>query len=216
MTVHGLSQPPPVRRRSCGDRAIGPRSTQPIDANLEAGRDPAAGVSRRRAGPAASPTSRAAASRCSATCSARWSGCGTSVPRFARAAGAAGGAAGRSGRPAAAAAAVSEGALGGLADARPRKVATGPVLAHETTHRPTAAVEVVARRRRGVHHAAAGLHRGPRPARASPTSNLGMYRVQLSGGQYEPNREVGLHYQIHRGIAAHHAAAHAAQASRCG
>ena len=38
-------------------------------------------------------------------------------------------------------------------------------------------------------------------------SNLGMYRVQLSGGQYEPNREVGLHYQIHRGIAAHHAAA---------
>ncbi len=38
-------------------------------------------------------------------------------------------------------------------------------------------------------------------------SNLGMYRVQLSGGQYEPNREAGLHYQIHRGIAAHHAAA---------
>lgn len=38
-------------------------------------------------------------------------------------------------------------------------------------------------------------------------SNLGMYRVQLSGGQYAPNREVGLHYQIHRGIGAHHAAA---------
>ena len=38
-------------------------------------------------------------------------------------------------------------------------------------------------------------------------SNLGMYRVQLSGGQYQLNREVGLHYQIHRGIAAHHAAA---------
>ena len=38
-------------------------------------------------------------------------------------------------------------------------------------------------------------------------SNLGMYRVQLSGGQYEPDREVGLHYQIQRGIAAHHAAA---------
>lgn len=35
-------------------------------------------------------------------------------------------------------------------------------------------------------------------------SNLGMYRVQLSGGQYEQNREVGLHYQIHRGIGAHH------------
>ncbi|SDB36674.1 4-hydroxy-3-polyprenylbenzoate decarboxylase [Desulfonatronum thiosulfatophilum] len=38
-------------------------------------------------------------------------------------------------------------------------------------------------------------------------SNLGMYRVQFSGGQYAPNREVGLHYQIHRGIAVHHAQA---------
>jgi 4-hydroxy-3-polyprenylbenzoate decarboxylase len=38
-------------------------------------------------------------------------------------------------------------------------------------------------------------------------SNLGMYRVQLSGGRYERNREVGLHYQLHRGIGVHHAAA---------
>lgn len=38
-------------------------------------------------------------------------------------------------------------------------------------------------------------------------SNLGMYRVQISGGRYETNREVGLHYQIHRSIGAHHAAA---------
>jgi 4-hydroxy-3-polyprenylbenzoate decarboxylase len=38
-------------------------------------------------------------------------------------------------------------------------------------------------------------------------SNLGMYRVQISGGQYEQNREVGLHYQIHRSIGVHHAAA---------
>lgn len=38
-------------------------------------------------------------------------------------------------------------------------------------------------------------------------SNLGMYRVQLAGNQYAPNREVGLHYQIHRGIGIHHAAA---------
>jgi 4-hydroxy-3-polyprenylbenzoate decarboxylase len=38
-------------------------------------------------------------------------------------------------------------------------------------------------------------------------SNLGMYRVQLSGGQYQPDREVGLHYQIHRGIGVHHAKA---------
>jgi len=38
-------------------------------------------------------------------------------------------------------------------------------------------------------------------------SNLGMYRVQLSGGNYQSNAEVGLHYQIHRGIGVHHAAA---------
>ena len=38
-------------------------------------------------------------------------------------------------------------------------------------------------------------------------SNLGMYRVQFSGNNYIPNKEVGLHYQIHRSIGVHHAAA---------
>lgn len=38
-------------------------------------------------------------------------------------------------------------------------------------------------------------------------SNLGMYRVQLAGNQYAPDRQVGLHYQIHRSIGVHHAAA---------
>lgn len=38
-------------------------------------------------------------------------------------------------------------------------------------------------------------------------SNLGMYRVQLAGNRYAPDRQVGLHYQIHRGIGVHHAAA---------
>lgn len=38
-------------------------------------------------------------------------------------------------------------------------------------------------------------------------SNLGMYRIQLSGGRYEPDREIGLHYQLHRGIGVHHTAA---------
>jgi 4-hydroxy-3-polyprenylbenzoate decarboxylase len=39
------------------------------------------------------------------------------------------------------------------------------------------------------------------------SSNVGMYRVQLSGGSYQKDHEVGLHYQIHRGIGVHHAAA---------
>lgn len=34
-------------------------------------------------------------------------------------------------------------------------------------------------------------------------SNLGMYRVQLTGNDYELNKEVGIHYQIHRGIGIH-------------
>ncbi|MCL2348333.1 MAG: UbiD family decarboxylase [Planctomycetaceae bacterium] len=38
-------------------------------------------------------------------------------------------------------------------------------------------------------------------------SNLGMYRVQLSGNSYRTNEEAGMHYQIQRGIANHHAEA---------
>nr|WP_320049220.1 UbiD family decarboxylase [uncultured Desulfuromonas sp.] len=39
------------------------------------------------------------------------------------------------------------------------------------------------------------------------SSNLGMYRVQISGNDYRANCEVGLHYQIHRGIGVHHQSA---------
>ncbi len=35
-------------------------------------------------------------------------------------------------------------------------------------------------------------------------SNLGMYRIQLSGNEYVQDREVGMHYQLHRGIGVHH------------
>ncbi len=34
-------------------------------------------------------------------------------------------------------------------------------------------------------------------------SNLGMYRIQLTGNNYVLNNEAGLHYQIHRGIGVH-------------
>ena len=34
-------------------------------------------------------------------------------------------------------------------------------------------------------------------------SNLGMYRIQLSGNEYEKNKEIGMHYQLHRGIGIH-------------
>jgi 4-hydroxy-3-polyprenylbenzoate decarboxylase len=34
-------------------------------------------------------------------------------------------------------------------------------------------------------------------------ANLGMYRIQLNGNEYIPNQEIGLHYQLHRGIGVH-------------
>jgi 4-hydroxy-3-polyprenylbenzoate decarboxylase len=34
-------------------------------------------------------------------------------------------------------------------------------------------------------------------------SNVGMYRIQLNGNEYIPGKEIGLHYQIHRGIGVH-------------
>lgn len=34
-------------------------------------------------------------------------------------------------------------------------------------------------------------------------SNMGMYRIQLAGNEYIQNQEIGLHYQIHRGIGVH-------------
>ena len=39
------------------------------------------------------------------------------------------------------------------------------------------------------------------------SSNLGMYRIQLSGNDYILNKEIGLHYQLHRGIGVHQTAA---------
>lgn len=41
-------------------------------------------------------------------------------------------------------------------------------------------------------------------------SNLGMYRIQLAGNDYLKDQEVGLHYQIHRGIGVHQSKANAA------
>lgn len=44
----------------------------------------------------------------------------------------------------------------------------------------------------------------PPKSRNIMESNLGMYRIQLTGNDYITNKEIGLHYQIHRGIGVHH------------
>lgn len=41
-------------------------------------------------------------------------------------------------------------------------------------------------------------------------SNLGMYRIQLNGNDYVLNKEIGLHYQLHRGIGVHQTKSNAA------
>src|SRR4051794_34444699 len=89
---------------------------------------------------------------------------------------------------------------------RPKFVRSGPVLTHETTVSKLPQLKcwpldggafVTLPQVYTEHPDHPGWMR----------SNLGMYRVQLSGNDYEPDREVGLHYQIHRGIGVHHAAA---------
>lgn len=88
----------------------------------------------------------------------------------------------------------------------PRRCRRGPVLAHRTTIRRLPQLKswpedggafVTLPLVYTEHPEHPGLGR----------SNLGMYRIQLSGGRYEPDREVGLHYQLHRTIGVHHAAA---------
>lgn len=46
------------------------------------------------------------------------------------------------------------------------------------------------------------------PNRPGPMgTNVGMYRVQLAGNEYRSNEQVGLHFQIHRGIGIHYSRA---------
>jgi 4-hydroxy-3-polyprenylbenzoate decarboxylase len=40
-------------------------------------------------------------------------------------------------------------------------------------------------------------------------ANLGMYRIQFGGNDYIANQEIGLHYQLHRGIGVHQSKANA-------
>lgn len=89
---------------------------------------------------------------------------------------------------------------------RPKKVRTGPVLACETTI--DRLPQLVSWPDDGGAYITLPQVYTEDPDRPGfSRSNLGMYRVQLSGGEYETNHEVGLHYQLHRGIAVHHAAA---------
>ncbi len=95
-------------------------------------------------------------------------------------------------------------------NARPRRVRRGPVLANETTL--SRLPQLKSWPDDGGPYVTLPQVYTEDPDRPGlDHSNLGMYRVQLAGGQYEPDREAGMHYQIQRGIGVHHA-----KAIRCG
>ncbi|MFI5297899.1 MAG: UbiD family decarboxylase [Polyangiales bacterium] len=86
----------------------------------------------------------------------------------------------------------------------PRRFA--PVLARETTL--SALPQLVSWPRDGGPFITLPLVYSEHPDHpGARRSNLGMYRVQIAGNDYVTDREAGLHYQIHRGIGVHHAAA---------
>lgn len=88
----------------------------------------------------------------------------------------------------------------------PRRVGSGPVLAERTTIGQLPQLKSWPKDG-GAFITLPQVYTEDPDRPGLGTSNLGMYRVQISGGQYAPDREAGLHYQIHRGIGVHHAAA---------
>ncbi len=91
-------------------------------------------------------------------------------------------------------------------NARPRRVRRGPILAHETTLGQLPQLKSWPDDG-GPYITLPQVYTEDPAQPGLDHSNLGMYRVQLAGGRYEPDREAGMHYQLHRGIAVHHAKA---------
>jgi 4-hydroxy-3-polyprenylbenzoate decarboxylase len=95
---------------------------------------------------------------------------------------------------------------GALVHTLPRFVRDGPILAHQTTLRRLPQL-VCWPRDGGPFITLPQVYTEDVNRPGWRHSNLGMYRVQLAGNRFDPDRQAGLHYQIHRGIGVHHAAA---------
>ena len=89
---------------------------------------------------------------------------------------------------------------------RPRFVGNGPVLAQQTTISQLPQLQCWPRDG-GAFVTLPLVYTEDADRPGWRHSNLGMYRVQLCGNEYQRDVQVGLHYQIHRGIGVHHAAA---------
>ena len=94
----------------------------------------------------------------------------------------------------------------GALHALPRSVSSPAVAAHET--RLSALPQITSWPKDGGPFITLPLVYTEHPDMPGVwNSNLGMYRIQLAGGEFQADREAGLHYQIHRGIGVHHHAA---------
>lgn len=86
--------------------------------------------------------------------------------------------------------------------ALPRKVRSGPVCAGQC--RVSELPQIVGSPDDGGPFVTLPQVYTEHPDKAGPMgANLGMYRIQLGGNAYVQDREIGLHYQIHRGIGVH-------------
>ena len=91
----------------------------------------------------------------------------------------------------------------------PKKVKTGPILSGRTTL--SSLPQLVSWPKDGGGYVTLPQVYTEHPEKPGFfQSNLGMYRVQMSGNDFVKDAEAGLHYQIHRGIGPHHMAALAA------
>ena len=94
-------------------------------------------------------------------------------------------------------------ALSCLIHALPLKRKEGPVLANKTCISRLPMVRCWPKDGGGFILLPQVFSRDPE-ARGIMSSNMGMYRIQMSGGNYILDKEAGLHYQLHRGIGNHH------------
>ncbi|AMV18134.1 UbiD family decarboxylase [Planctomyces sp. SH-PL14] len=89
---------------------------------------------------------------------------------------------------------------------QPKYVSRGPAMAHETTLDQLPQL-VSWPKDGGPFVTLPAVYTEDPDVPGWRKSNLGMYRIQMAGNEYAPNRQVGLHYQIHRTIGVHHAKA---------
>lgn len=87
-------------------------------------------------------------------------------------------------------------------NALPKKVNSGPILFNETTISDLPQIQCWPMDG-GAFVTLPQVYSEDIDKPGIMNANLGMYRIQLSGNDYIQDKEIGLHYQLHRGIGVH-------------